>query len=270
MWYKTEESANTAYDKYLERALSRFSESAFYAKSHQKECLDDVRHCYEILTSRARSSADRAFYNQQEKVLAELEAVAEKKYGVGCCYVDDPFQKGLKRRTEIGMKAFDKMLREWDFPDLHNIKERHYPLLEMFNIKDQSLMLLELRNEIKDAPIYPKPKKDDLEKRMLNGLRDRKYADRPFIEAATAIYKEIEPEEVIGFRSQHYITAEYHTVQNYAGTVFDRAMYFLNGKREALDVCMSYVIADFEFWLTHGRPDMSSWDNVYDFYKEAK
>lgn len=265
MWYKSKEAAKAAYDYYLDRAVERYIECAFYTKSAKKECLDDIRRAYEALIEYSKADTGRLYYDQQEKVLAELEAAAEKKYGVGCCYYQ--VHSDFMRRTEIGCKAFDKMMREWSFPDLHNLKVRHIPLLDLFEMKDPAFSLLELRNEVKEAPVFPKPKRENLEKKMITGLFERKYADRPFYEAAIAIYRDMEPEEVLGFRTQHSVTVQFHSVVNYAGTHFNRAMYFLNGKREALDVCMSYMNADFDFWLTHGKPDLSKWDNIYAFYR---
>jgi hypothetical protein len=160
--------------------------------------------------------------------------------------------------------------------DIHAVREKHMDYIEGQDETHAQLVrnLVALRAEMKDAEVAPKKERDTSVERTLKfiGIDPSRFADRPLASEAFAVLREMEPEEIKGFRSQHFMTFTAWDVVNEFGTHFYRHMFYLNGKREAFAVAMSFVSADFDHWLLNGKPDMSKMGlaDIKNFYnKEA-
>ena len=157
--------------------------------------------------------------------------------------------------------------------ELHQVREKHMAWIAGQDESHVELVrnLVALRAEMKDAEVAPKKERDTSVERTLKfiGIDPSRFADRPLASEAFAVMRELTPEEVEGFRSQHFVTFTAWDVVNEFGTHFYRHMFYLNGKREALAVAMSFVDADFDYWVLNGKPDMSKMGlaDIKGFYK---
>lgn len=156
--------------------------------------------------------------------------------------------------------------------DIHAVREKHMDYIKGQDEKHAELVsnLVALRAEMKDAEVAPKKERDTSVERTLKfiGIDPKRFADRPLASEAFAVLREMKPEEIKGFRSQHHMTFTAWHVVNEFGTEFYRHMFYLNGKREAFAVAMSFISADFDQWLLNGKPDMTgqSINEITEFY----
>lgn len=103
------------------------------------------------------------------------------------------------------------------------------------------------------------------------GFDRSRLADRNLAREAFAAYKDLKTEELKKFATQYFVSANLVNVTNEFGTNFDRHMFFLNGRREALQVAMSFVDKDFDYWLVNGKPQLAgkTYEELKEFYKGA-
>ena len=174
----------------------------------------------------------------------------------------------------VGIFNWDTGVQNAPF-DIHAVREKHMDYIKGQDEKHAELVrnLVALRAEMKDAEVAPKKERDTSVERTLKfiGIDPSRFADRPLASEAFAVLREMKPEEIEGFRSQHVITFTAWDVVNEFGTHFYRHMFYLNGKREAFAVAMSFVSADFDQWLLNGQPDMTgkSITEIKEFYNKV-
>ena len=250
----------------IAKALNIYTGEAFANKAQKKQAMEYVNHAYDRVRG-AYFTEIKAIYDAE---IARLEAD----------YSDDELLTpadlgGVRWRTKLGMKLVTKATKSHDVPfSLVHVRDHHFT--NIFNVigselADQMRFLVDLRAEMNAAEIAPKKERDTSVERTLKfiGIDPSRFADRPLASEAFAVLRELTPEEVEGFRSQHSMTFTAWSVVNEFGTHFYRHMFYLNGKREAFAVAMSFVNADFDQWLLNGKPDMSKMGlaDIMNFYK---
>lgn len=252
----------------IAKALEIYTGEAFANKAKKKQAMEYVNHAYDRVRG-AYFTEIKAIYDAE---IARLEAD----------YSEDELLTpadlgGVRWRTDLGMKLVTKATKSHDVPfSLVHVRDHHFT--NIFNVigselADQMRFLVDLRAEMKDAEVAPKKERDTSVERTLKfiGIDPSRFADRPLASEAFAVLREMKPEEIEGFRSQHVITFTAWHVVNEFGTEFYRHMFYLNGKREAFAVAMSFVSADFDQWLLNGQPDMTgkSITEIKEFYNKV-
>ena len=250
----------------IAKALNIYTGEAFANKAQKKQAMEYVNNAYDRVRN-AYFTEIKAIYDAE---IARLEAD----------YSEDQLLTpadlgGVRWRTDLGMKLVTKATKSHDVPfSLVHVREHHFT--NIFNVigselADQMRFLVDLRAEMKDAEVAPKKERDTSVERTIKfiGIDPKRFADRPLASEAFAVLREMKPEEIEGFRSQHHMTFTAWHVVNEFGTEFYRHMFYLNGKREAFAVAMSFISADFDQWLLNGQPDMTgkSADEIKEFYK---
>lgn len=191
-------------DQRISAAIEAF-DHGFYAKAHQKEALDQLNRAYEALRDDSHS-------RQVDTISARL-----------------PNSQTTEEWNE--WRAF---YAANDLPfDLHNVRDRHLPILEQFGGYAQRVQeLRDLRNAIKAAPILPVVKdetKAKVEKvrETLIELMERRKAQ---------VLEAVEIGHVFGGLP---VTVNAHWVTHEKGTVYLRHFFYLDGKLTALVVILA-------------------------------
>ena len=239
----------------ISKALALYQNGSFASKAAQKDAISKLGRAYDDLRLRVSQ--------KEREIFLEKLSEAESAYSVEQLWIK---QEGFPDYpTKLADKIYKKVSRVWELPmSLRHVAERHSELVDQLEIANELGFLLDMLETFIDAPISP-VKKDDLEERVIDSLSGTKGT----LEQKVA--KAIEPDSKVidnGFRSQHWINYDVYQVTNHCDTTFLRRMFFLDGRRVALDECIKAVSADLNAWVAKGSPDLSNAtrDEIREFY----
>lgn len=203
-WVKLRDAALAKVEQRIDKAVAAFNHG-FYAKAHQKEALDQLNRAYEAIRDKAH-----------DLIIDEANAT----FG--------------QPQTPGAWDAWKQSYADRDLPfDLHQVRPRHLPILAQYGeFGAKVAQLIELREEIKAAPILPVIKDETKAKiervrETLIELIERRQGQ--FLEAVEIGH------EFGGLP----VTVNAHWVTHEKGTRFLRHFFYLNGKLTALVVILA-------------------------------
>lgn len=245
---------------------------AYQSKAAKKEDVSYLSATYDMVRGDKEFSSweyDRRSA-EQSRLIAEAGLVVEN------------LEQALELQDELSKIANKiKKSRRFDVPmELRHVRVDH--IKNIFSLFSQDVGYLVERlavilgavnstevSDRKESTLSP-------EQRALNaiGVDKSRFADRNLIKEAYAVYRELDEEgreRIKSFRSQHIVDVDLVNVTNEFGTRFQRHMFFLNYKREAFAVVMSFIEKDYDFWMVNGMPAMDGMtrEQVKEFYKGA-
>jgi len=251
------------------KVISSQGDFTYSSKAAKKSDTEYLQRTYELLIKDNEFSkwAYERRSSEQSRLIAEAGLVIEN------------FEQALELHDELS-KIANKISksRSFDVPfELRHVRAEH--IKNIFSLFSEDVAYLVERlavilgavkstevAERKESTISP-------EQRALNaiGIDKSRFADRNLIAEAYAVFKDLDKDVLSGFRSQQVVDVDLVSVTNEHGTNFWRHMFFLNGKREAFAVVMSFIDKDFDFWLVNGTPNLSgkSREQLKEFYKGA-